>query len=114
MLLGIILLISGIILSIYEETETQAVFGAPIQSKSNPFQFIGFPMIIIGMTCSATGGYWLTRPQKELSENNIRGGKAYSRDPKLTNRLCWYCQRWTRKDYDNCMWCGKPKLRTHR
>ena len=67
LIFGIFVLVFGLLLLLYEQVDTYTLNGVSFSlSRGYTYQFVGIPLIFVGIVFVCIGGYrWKRRPRKE-------------------------------------------------
>jgi len=113
LIFGIFVLIFGLMLLLYEQVDTYTLNGVSFSlSRGYPFQFVGIPLVLMGIIFSIIGGYrWKRRSRKEMLKSNIEvieEDVKYSSETIQPEYSCRNCGFKNPKDSVFCNKCGKP------
>jgi ribosomal protein L40E len=110
---GIFVLVFALILLLYEQVDTYTLNGVSFSlSRGYTYQFIGIPLIFVGILFVFIGGYrWKRRPRKEMLKSNIEVIEKEVKESSETIQpeySCRNCGFKNPKDSVFCNKCGKP------
>jgi hypothetical protein len=114
LIFGIFVLVFGLMLLLYEQVDTYTPPNGVSFSLSRgyTYQFIGIPLIFVGIVFVLIGSYrWRMRPRKELLKSNIEVIEKEVKDSSETIQpeySCRNCGFKNPKDSVFCNKCGKP------
>jgi uncharacterized membrane protein len=83
---GILVMVFGIMLLFYEQVDKYELYGIPFSvSRGYPYQFVGIPLILVGIIFAIIGSYrWKMRPKKEMLKSNDEATQEEPKDSSET------------------------------
>jgi len=112
LLFGVVLLVVGIIFSLYEQRETLNLYGMSVPySAGYPYRDIGL-VLLLGGILLIIGGVIVTemKPKKDFEKNfsEIKDKTPVNQDDELSEWFCTNCGFKNKKEAKFCKKCGNP------